>query len=950
MFKKIVLLAICLSILVISHSFVNQSYAAPHHPIFAESLSAGWSNWSWKTTVNFNNTSPVYSAPKSIGVTHTGAWGGLSLHHAGLDTTPYSHLEFYINPQSLNLSNIRVALYNSAGVAMTEINPTSYATDRGGGWRNVLIPLAALNGVNKIITRVQLQEATGASQPIYYVDELGFISREPVSPTPSPTPTPNPGNSFQKTLFENGLDNPTSMAFAPDGRLFVAQKSGALRVIKNGNLLATPFLTMAVDTTRERGLLGVAIDPNFSSNKYIYIFYTNSNPIENRISRFTASNSNPDIAQSGSENILLGGIPNPNGYHNAGALHFGTDGKLYGTIGDGTDTTKAQSTSSLLGKLIRINADGTIPSDNPFYNTPGARREIWALGFRNPFTFEVDPITGKVYVNDVGQDSWEEINAVVKGGNYGWPTCEGVCNNPAFINPIHAYDHSVGSSITGGVFYRGNQFPSTYVGNYFFADYIGKWIKFITPANQVLDFAFTDGRPVDLDIGSDGSLYYLSIDTGSVFKIAYITSNHDPVAVAKAIPTSGGAPLEVNFNAGDSSDADGDSLSYHWDFGDGASANGITATHTYTTDGAYIALLTVTDGKGGSATDDISIVVGNPPQATITTPSAGTMYNAGDSINYSGTATDPDEGNLPASSFSWTIVLHHASHTHPFLGPINGVTNGSFKIPDSGTETSHDVFYRINLTVTDSSGLKNTTFRDVLPRKSDVTLATNVSGLKLTLDGQPVTSPYTFTGVVGMKRTIEASSPQTLGGITYNFVSWSDGGTQSHIISTPNVNTTYTATFQTSAAPVEHVIYAESLNSGWSNWSWKTTVNLNNTSPVFAGTKSIGVTYTSAWGGLLLRHAGLSTGPYSHLQFYVNPAGFNLSGIRVSLYNSAGNLVTEVNPASYATDAGSGWRKVLIPLSALGGVNTTITRVQLQDATGASQPIYYLDNLRFVNQ
>ena len=129
MFKKIFVLAICLSTLVFSHSFSNKSYAAAHHPIFAESLSAGWTNWSWKTTVNFNNTSPVYSAPRSIGVTHTGAWGGLSLKHAGLDTTPYSHLEFYIYPSTLNLSNIRVSLYNSAGVAMTQINPASYATD-----------------------------------------------------------------------------------------------------------------------------------------------------------------------------------------------------------------------------------------------------------------------------------------------------------------------------------------------------------------------------------------------------------------------------------------------------------------------------------------------------------------------------------------------------------------------------------------------------------------------------------------------------------------------------------------------------------------------------------------------------------------------------------------------------------------------------------------------------
>ncbi len=175
MLKKILVLIIVLSALVFSHSFFNQSYAASHI-IYGESLSSGWTNWSWKTTVNFNATTPTFAGTKSMGVTYTGAWGGLSLKHAGLNTAPYSYLEFYIYPSTLNLSNIRVSLYNSAGAVMTQVNPAAYATNATGGWRKVLIPLSALGGVNTTITRVQLQENTGATQPVYYLDNLRFVN------------------------------------------------------------------------------------------------------------------------------------------------------------------------------------------------------------------------------------------------------------------------------------------------------------------------------------------------------------------------------------------------------------------------------------------------------------------------------------------------------------------------------------------------------------------------------------------------------------------------------------------------------------------------------------------------------------------------------------------------------------------------------------------------------
>jgi glucose/arabinose dehydrogenase len=330
-------------------------------------------------------------------------------------------------------------------------------------------------------------------------------------------------SGFQQTLVASDISSPTAMEFAPDGRLFVCQQSGGLRVIKNGALLPTDFVTLSVASNSERGLLGIAFDPNFDSNRFIYLYYTRSTPtpIKNRVSRFTAGILNPDIAEPNSEVVILDNIASDAGNHNGGAIHFGLDGKLYVAIGDGgQNSSNSQSLSTLSGKLLRINPDGSIPSDNPFVGTSGARGEIWALGLRNPFTFGIDPVSGKIHINDVGENSWEEINLGIAGANYGWPTCEGTCNNPNFTNPIYTYGHDVGRAITGGAFYRGGQFPSTYAGSYFFSDYLGGWIKQLDTANQVTDFWNPQNGPVDLKVGPDGSLYYLSIFHGAVYKIA----------------------------------------------------------------------------------------------------------------------------------------------------------------------------------------------------------------------------------------------------------------------------------------------------------------------------------------------------------------------------------------------------------------------------------------------
>ncbi|MBL7877839.1 MAG: PQQ-dependent sugar dehydrogenase, partial [Cyclobacteriaceae bacterium] len=308
------------------------------------------------------------------------------------------------------------------------------------------------------------------------------------------------------------------MAFAADGRIFVAQQTGALRVIKNGTLLATPFVSLTVNSSGERGLIGVALDPDFTTNNFIYLYYTtNTAPIHNRIVRYTA---NGDVAMAGSEQLILD-LDNLTGAtnHNGGALGFGLDGKLYVAIGDNATGSNAQNLDTYHGKLLRINKDGSAPTDNPFYSVGASeqRKRVWAYGLRNPYTLSVQPVTGKIYVNDVGQSAVEEINDATQGGrNFGWPTAEGNSSNPAFTNPVFSYNHSgpapTGCAITGGTFFNPafTNYPASYIGNFFYQDYCSNWIYSLdlsgTPSTTLFA-SNVGGSSVSLTTGRDGNLY-----------------------------------------------------------------------------------------------------------------------------------------------------------------------------------------------------------------------------------------------------------------------------------------------------------------------------------------------------------------------------------------------------------------------------------------------------------
>lgn len=595
------------------------------------------------------------------------------------------------------------------------------------------------------------------------------------------------------------------MAFAPDGRIFVAQQTGALRVIKNGTLLATPFVSLVVNSSGERGLIGIALDPDFITNNFIYLYYTtNAAPIHNRIVRYTA---NGDVAQVGSEQIVLD-LDNLSGAtnHNGGALSFGLDGKLYVAVGDNATGSNAQNLDTYHGKLLRINKDGSAPTDNPFYSVSATeqRKRVWAYGLRNPYTFSIQPGTGKIFVNDVGQGTVEEINDATQGGqNFGWPAAEGNSNNPQYSNPVYLYLHSgpapIGCAITGGTFFNptNTNFPASYLGKYFFQDYCSNWIYSLDLSGTPTATLFASnagGSGVSLSAGPDGNLYYLSRGSQALYRIVSTSTNPPiitahPLSVSKSIgeqvefsvTASGTSPLQYQWYKNDAPISASNSPTY--------SIDNVQPTHA----GNYKVLVSNTAGQATSHVASLTVLANVKPTAQITSPEQNSTYAAGTILSFSGTGTDPEDGVLQAAAMSWQINFHHDTHKHD-EPPRIGISSGTFEIPDQG-ETSANVWYRIILSVTDSYGSVGKDSVDVLPRKSRITFSTLPVALQLTLDGQPITTPVSIESVEGLKREIGVVNTQEINGTEYDFVNWQHGGSATQMITTPIDDITYTAVF-----------------------------------------------------------------------------------------------------------------------------------------------------------
>jgi glucose/arabinose dehydrogenase len=339
-------------------------------------------------------------------------------------------------------------------------------------------------------------------------------------------------SGFSQSQVVSGLTKPTDMEFAPDGRLFATEEAGRVRIAKpDGTLVTFLNISTKVDSTGERGLQALTFDPSFSTNRYVYLHYTkkatSTTPVHNRIVRVTARG---DKVVADSERLIFRLNNQTSEHHMGGAIDFGKDGKLYVSTGDNQSPTNvSQQLTNFFGKILRINKNGTIPTNNHFYaRTSSNNRAIWALGLRNPFKFAVQPSTGTIFINDVGEKAWEEINRGAARANYGWPVHEGVANDPQYVDPIfaHAYGQDGACSITGGAFYNPTtlQFPPKYKGNYFFADFCGGWIKKFEPlSGEASAFARGIEKPLDLEVSKAGELYYLSRGaTGIVGKIRYV--------------------------------------------------------------------------------------------------------------------------------------------------------------------------------------------------------------------------------------------------------------------------------------------------------------------------------------------------------------------------------------------------------------------------------------------
>jgi PKD repeat protein len=497
----------------------------------------------------------------------------------------------------------------------------------------------------------------------------------------------------------------------------------------------------------------------------------------------------------------------------------------------------------LNGTIIRVDPfTGAGLANNPLFASadPNARR-IVAYGLRNPFRSTFRPGTNEVWVGDVGDGNWEEIDRIPNPlastvSNFGWPCYEGAAPHGAYqaLNlsicqslyaqagghtaPYFTYAHTqkvvagetcpTGSSaIAGLAFNQGGTYPAAYQGALFFADNTRDCIwSMLAGANGLPDpatratFVAGAANPVDLQIGPGGDLFYVDFDGGTIRRIQYTSGNQAPNAVIQATPLSGPTPLTVTFSSVGSSDPDGDPITYSWNFGDGGTSTQPNPSHTYGSIGAFIAVLTVTDSKGAFSKDQVTISAGNSkPTAFIDTPGTGLQWKVDQLIPFSGHATDLQDGTLPASAFLWEIILHHCPsncHTHP-IQSFPDVTTASFSAID------HDIgsYLEIKLTVTDAGGLTDTKSLLLYPQTVVLTFQSDPSGLQLVVGSSSSLTPFPRTVIQGSKNSISAVTPQALGSTNYKFVSWSDGKAQSHDI-TGNAAATYAATYEVTTDPI----------------------------------------------------------------------------------------------------------------------------------------------------
>jgi glucose/arabinose dehydrogenase len=681
---------------------------------------------------------------------------------------------------------------------------------------------------------------------------------------------------FTDELVLDNLSQPVALTVLPTGEMLVLQRQGKILLTNPAanQPVATTYLQLPnVDSNGEKGLLSIALDPNFPVNHYFYVYYHNKTVDRARVSRFIHDT---DRAHASDEFIIWeDNLPTALQIvsdHWGGGFGFGPDRFLYLAVGDKSDVpADSQNLNLTAGKILRLNTAGAdsglgqwtqgasnshlIPANNPFIDGPGGvPDEIWAIGLRNPFRAYWDLIRQRFYIGEVGGNiqsgadaSHEDIHVVTTadgGVNFGWPNCEGpdcVGAPPAnYSPPLYSIQHTDSRSIVVGPVYRGNLFPSEYNNALFIADSTKGWLRYLTfdaagnvsPSMPTGGFRFSGnddlGAPVALEVGADDALYYLDIvgrnasGGGQLRRITYNSNNPPPViSQASANPTSSpNAPLVVLFT-GVASDPAGQAITYNWDFGDGTQANAAIVSHTYTTKGSYNAVLRVSDNLRTTTSDPVLIRVGSPPVTSIAQPTNGALFRAGETVVLRGSGTDADSV-LTSSSFRWTVRFGHDSHFHPVLSDVAGTPCApgnsvclNFSIPGSGHDFTDNTRYEITLSATDSDGISGSSVISIFPDKSNLTFTSNVPGnVTFFVDGIPRNGPFVLDTLIGFQHTIGAPSSVVADGNLYEFSSWANGpATPVRTITVPATNQTYTANYNNAGPYTGPAAYLQSNGS-----------------------------------------------------------------------------------------------------------------------------------------
>ncbi len=550
---------------------------------------------------------------------------------------------------------------------------------------------------------------------------------------------------FVDKQVAGGFTSPSTLTVLSDGRVLVMQQNGVIRIIKNDTALPANFYAVPnVDSFAERGCLGITSDPDFAVNHFVYLYCTvkSGNRSFNRVLRVTEAN---DVAVPGSEQVIftLPDVPSGVQWHMGGGLRFGIDGKLYIGVGGHEDTrvdpavSNSQKLSNPFGKILRINVDGSIPGDNPYVNTPGAFPANFNLGLRNPYAIDTQAGSGLMYINDVGAGSWEEINKSEPGANYAWPAMEGKTDDSRFTNPVFVYGHGTDCAITGGAFYNppATQFPASYVGKYFFADFCSGTIRFIDPANPAAASSFAGAieNPVSIAVAPEGSLYYLARNqsagasagaAGTLGKISFTNTQLPRITLQPQTQTVFlGDPATFTVRA---DGADGTQWQRNGVNIPGATSASLTIPRTERSDHQASFTAVVRNGFGSTTSSPAVLTITDDrlPQAAITSPVEDSRSAPGDTIEYAGTGTDAEDGQLSAAAFTWRADFMHDTHSHPFMAATSGATSGSLTVPEFEADAAN-TWFRLYLTVKDSKGQTATATRDVYPRTplSDLTPA-----------------------------------------------------------------------------------------------------------------------------------------------------------------------------------------------------------------------------------